>query len=150
MATISEHLPNRVDLETQICAPTREADSSRRVVQEKIEFWSNVYGFSMEPIKQMARSEPLVDTVQQDLVNSSVAKLASIDIRTMAEAEAAFSGEFELKFRRNDNMHAIVLWFDVVFGSSHKEARSHCWTGETILCCTAAHGCVCTHTATRS
>jgi type I protein arginine methyltransferase len=93
------------------------------LLQEKIEFWSNVWGFSMEPIKELARSEPLVDTVSMELMTTSVARLTDIDINTMSTDDIPFSSDFVLKARRDDHMHAIVLWFDVFFGTSHKEVR---------------------------
>ena len=38
---------------------------------EKIDFWNNVYGFNMNYIKEMALTEPLVDSVNQRAVCSS-------------------------------------------------------------------------------
>ena len=39
--------------------------------QEKIEFWTNVYGFNMNYIKEMALTEPLVDTVSEKALVSN-------------------------------------------------------------------------------
>ena len=75
----------------------------------------------MEPIKQLARSEPLVDTVSSDLVTTSVATIADINISNMTEDDIPFAASFELRARADDHMHAIVLWFDVIFGTSHKK-----------------------------
>jgi hypothetical protein len=95
-----------------------------RHLQEKIEFWTNVWGFSMAPIREMALREPLVDSVSAELVVTSVANLASININTMTEKDISFLANFELVMRRDDHMHAIALWFDVYFDSSHKKVRS--------------------------
>jgi protein arginine N-methyltransferase 1 len=90
-------------------------------VQEKIEFWTNVWGFTMAPIRKMALQEPLVDTVSEELVVTSVANLCSININTMTEDHIPFSATFDLVVRRDDHLHAIALWFDVYFDSSHKK-----------------------------
>jgi hypothetical protein len=94
------------------------------VLQEKIEFWNNVWGFKMEPIKALARSEPLVDNVSSDLMTTSIATIADINVTAMSEEDIPFASEFELEARRDDHMHAIVLWFDIFFGSSHKQVRA--------------------------
>ena len=93
-------------------------------VQEKIEFWDNVWGFKMEPIKQLARSEPLVDTVSSDLVVTNTACLCEIDIDTMTADDIPFAASFEVEAKRDDFVHALVLWFDVHFGTSHKPVRA--------------------------
>jgi type I protein arginine methyltransferase len=93
-------------------------------MQEKIDFWNNVYGFTMMPIRELALSEALVDSVTADLVNTTAAKLSTINIGTMAASDIPFESDFVLRASRDDRLHAIVLWFDIHFDCSHKPVRS--------------------------
>ena len=91
--------------------------------QEKIDFWDNVYGFDMKVIKSLAMSEPLVDVVNPEQVNTDVCDLATFDLSTMARSEQTFEASFSLTASRNDYVHAIVAYFDVAFDACHKPVR---------------------------
>lgn len=94
-------------------------------MQDKIEFWENVFGFSMRPIKSLALQEPLVDSVSHECVNTTTDKLISIDINKMTADDIPFDSEFELRATRNDHIHALCLWFDIFFDCSHKPVRPY-------------------------
>ena len=86
----------------------------------KIDFWDNVYGFDMSPIKEMAILEPLVDCVDSSAVNSNACKILSLDLMTCTVADLTFLGEFKLRFNRNDYCHALVAFFECRFTQIHK------------------------------
>ena len=50
---------------------------------EKINFWDNVYGFDMKCMKKLALLEPLVETVEQNHICTTVDKLLEFDILSM-------------------------------------------------------------------
>ena len=102
-------------------------------MQEKIEFWDNVYGFNMKAIKKIALQEPLVDAVNADQINTSTCQLISIDINTMSKEDIPFKSEFELRVSRDDHIHALVIWFDIDFDASHKQVRYV--SQMLVLCC---------------
>eukprot|EP00877_Chromochloris_zofingiensis_P001551 jgi/Chrzof1/11397/Cz05g35070.t1 len=87
---------------------------------DKIDFWDNVYGFNMRVIKELAMTEPLVDTVDPEQIASSPCLLRKFDIRTMTKDDATFTAPFSLKASRNDYIHALVAYFDVTFNACHK------------------------------
>lgn len=88
--------------------------------QEKIDFWSNVYGFDMGCIKKQAMLEPLVDTVDQNQIVTNSQLLKTMDIEKMVSRDASFSASFKLFANRNDFIHALVAYFDVSFTKCHK------------------------------
>lgn len=88
--------------------------------QEKIDWWSNVYGFDMSCIGAVALAEPLVDCVDQNQVCSQSCLLKSFDLKTMKKDDAAFTASFKLPVTRNDYVHALVAYFDCTFGDCHK------------------------------
>jgi len=88
--------------------------------QEKIDFWDNVYGFRMGCIKDLALSEPLVDTVDSKQVLTDSVPILSLDITTCTKEDLKFSADFKLKSSKNDYVHALVAFFDVGFRQIHK------------------------------
>eukprot|EP00605_Chrysophyceae_sp_TOSAG23-4_P001321 GSChrysophyteH1.ASY1.ANO1.1436.1 assembled CDS len=89
--------------------------------KNKIEFWSNVYGFNMNCIKDIALTEPLVDTVDQKSIISNTKPLVSLDLYTCTVPDTmTFHTDLRLKFTRNDFCHALVTYFECAFTSVHK------------------------------
>ena len=58
---------------------------------EKIDFWEDVYGFNMGAIRALAMAEPLVDCVDAEQVATRPALLATFNLASMTQADAAFS-----------------------------------------------------------
>jgi len=57
----------------------------------KIDFWQNVYGFDMSCIRNLAITEPLVDTVDHQQISTDVQRIISLDINTMKKEDATFN-----------------------------------------------------------
>lgn len=88
---------------------------------EKIDFWENVYGFNMSCIRDIALTEPLVDTVEPQQICTKVCQLKSIDITTVKKEELAFTVPYRIAATRNDYVHAFVVYWDAGFTGGHKE-----------------------------
>lgn len=87
---------------------------------EKIDFWSSVYGVDMSCIKNVALTEPLVDTVDPEQVMTTVSSVFSVDMNTVKKEDLAFAVPFSISAIRNDYCHALVAFFDVEFSRCHK------------------------------
>ncbi|KAM7515612.1 hypothetical protein LguiA_005195 [Lonicera macranthoides] len=88
--------------------------------EDKIEFWNNVYGFDMSCIRKQSIMEPLVDTVDQNLIVTNSHLLKTMDISKMSSGDASFTAPFKLVAERDDYIHALVAYFDVAFTKCHK------------------------------
>ncbi|KAL3668642.1 Protein arginine N-methyltransferase 1 [Phytophthora oleae] len=88
---------------------------------EKLDFWENVYGFDMSCIKEIAKVEPLVDTVGSDALITDVCPILDIDLTKVTKEELAFSSKFKLTTFRQDFCHALVAYFDCTFSATHKK-----------------------------
>jgi protein arginine N-methyltransferase 1 len=88
--------------------------------EDKINFWDKVYGFNMSCIKEMALREPLVDTVDQNMLISNSVPILKVDITTVKKEELDFMVPFKLTAQRNDYCHALVAYFDIEFSKCHK------------------------------
>jgi len=83
--------------------------------KEKFEFWNNVYGVNMGCIKDIAMSEPLVDYVEKKLVRSVPFKFFELDLYKAKVSDLSFAHKYKLQITQNDNIHALVCWFDAYF-----------------------------------
>lgn len=82
---------------------------------DKIDFWDNVYGLNMQVIKNLALTEPLVDTVNPEQVMTNVCAVFPVDCSTVKVEELSFAMPFKLTAIRTDYCHALVAYFDVQF-----------------------------------
>lgn len=87
---------------------------------EKINYWNDVYGFDYSPFINIAMVEPLVDTVDNNLLITSSHKFFEFDINTVTKEGLSFSKEFELKPLTNELCHAYIVWFDCDFPGDEK------------------------------
>jgi protein arginine N-methyltransferase 1 len=85
-----------------------------------IPVWDNVYGFNYSPMKEIALSEPLVDTVELKAVVTDPCAVRTLDLNTVTTADLAFRVPYSLPVKRNDFIHAIIAWFDISFAACHK------------------------------
>lgn len=88
--------------------------------EERINFWDNVYGFDMSPLKEIALNEPVVDVVDPKCVVSNAVPILNVDILTCTEKDLEFSSPFRIHALRNDYIHAFVAYFECAFTQVHK------------------------------
>ena len=94
-----------------------EDDTVRR---ERIDFWDDVYGFDMSPIKEIALREPVVDIVDPKAIVTDAVPILHLDILTCTKEDLAFTADFKLQARRNDFVHGLVAYFECAFTQIHK------------------------------
>lgn len=88
---------------------------------QKIHWWSNVYGFNMSTIRETALQEPLVDVVEPQQVVTSPCMLREVDLYTSkVNDHLDFVIPFNMMMKRDDNVHALVSFFNVEFTKCHK------------------------------
>jgi protein arginine N-methyltransferase 1 len=90
--------------------------------EQKIGFWNDVYGFDFSAIRPLAIREPLVDVVDaKQVMTRYPARIYHIDLNTVKKEQLDFTTSFMLEAGRDDYVHGLVLYFDVVFTKSHKQ-----------------------------
>jgi len=90
------------------------------VKRERIDFWDDVYGFDMTPIKDIALKEPVVDVVDAKAVVTDSVPILHLDILTCTKENLEFTSKFKLRAQRNDYLHALVAYFECAFTQIHK------------------------------
>ncbi|KAI0980318.1 hypothetical protein GJ496_009632 [Pomphorhynchus laevis] len=96
------------------------AIEDRDYKNEKINWWTNVYGFNLSCMRNVAMSEPLVDTVDRRQIVTNSALIKAIDLYKVKVEDLDFTNAFTLVATRNDYVHAFVTYFDVEFTKCHK------------------------------
>ncbi|OOQ82413.1 putative protein arginine N-methyltransferase [Penicillium brasilianum] len=87
---------------------------------DKIGFWDNVYGFNYSPMKEIALTEPLVDTVEMKALVTEPCEIITFDLNTVTTADLAFKVPYKVTATRPDFIHALIAWFDIDFSACHK------------------------------
>ena len=90
------------------------------VKRERFNFWENVYGFDMTPIKDVAMTEPVVDVVDANAIVTTSVPILHLDILTCTKDDLEFKSKFKLQAQRNDYIHGLVTYFECAFTQIHK------------------------------
>ncbi|KAJ1799109.1 hypothetical protein LPJ59_002052 [Coemansia sp. RSA 2399] len=92
------------------------AISDEDYMNDRANYWDNVYGFKMSSMKpSMPALEADVDVVPSSSVMATRALLAEIDHGSTAASKLDFSSTFVLKATRKATVHAFLGYFDVAF-----------------------------------
>lgn len=89
------------------------------VRRDRFDYWDNVYGFDMSPIKDIALKEPVVDVVNDKALVTNTVPILQLDILTCTKEDVKFSVPFQLTAMRNDYIHGLVAYFDCSFTQTH-------------------------------
>jgi type I protein arginine methyltransferase len=90
------------------------------VRRNRFDYWEDVYGFDMSPIKEIALREPVVDVVDAKALVTDAVPILSLDILTCTKEDLDFSSTFKLQALRNDYIHGLVAYFECAFTQIHK------------------------------
>lgn len=74
-------------------------------------------------MKDVALTEPLVDTVEMKALVTDPCPVITLDLYTVTSSDLTFVVPFHLAARRNDFIHALIAWFDIEFTACHKQIR---------------------------
>jgi protein arginine N-methyltransferase 1 len=74
-------------------------------------------------MKDVALTEPLVDTVEVKALVTDPCAVITFDLYTVTPNDLSFKAPFNLVAKRNDFIHALIAWFDIEFTSCHKPIR---------------------------
>jgi len=90
------------------------------VKRERFDFWTDVYGFDMSTIRDIAIKEPVVDVVDAKAIVTDSKPILSLDILTCTKDDLQFRSKFKLQAQRNDYIHGLVAYFECAFTQLHK------------------------------
>ncbi|XP_050297614.1 protein arginine N-methyltransferase 1 [Anthonomus grandis grandis] len=85
-----------------------------------IDFWDNVYGFSMKCMKPEILLEANVETVPNDKLITDSVVVSEIDIMTCTTNACNFKKDFTFTARKEGKLTAIAGYFDTFFDLTQK------------------------------
>ncbi|TRY63454.1 hypothetical protein TCAL_00873 [Tigriopus californicus] len=119
-------------------APVSMSDYFR----EKVDFWDNVYGFKMPPLKRlMLRSDkPEVDVIQPEQILSEPTLVAEFDLRWVETEEIkSVSQKRFISATATGSFQGLALWFDCDFRPFVETEWVTCATLSTSPSCPSTH-----------
>lgn len=78
-------------------------------------FWNDVYGVDMSCLTPTVMKEPLVDTVDSQMIMSDSCKILDLDLVRCKKGDVQFASQFSLTMKYTDRIHGLVAWFDTPF-----------------------------------
>lgn len=90
---------------------------------KKFGFWDNVYGINMSCMSNAVFVEPIVDCVDDKYVISTVDSFIEFDLNTVKKEDLEYSTTYSIRMKRDDAIHGVVTWFDIIFGGMKNEVR---------------------------
>lgn len=91
-----------------------------QVKSDRMDFWKDVYGFDMTPLREIALREPVVDVVDSKTIVTDSVPILHLDILTCTKEDLQFTAPFTLSAKRNDYVHGLVAYFECAFTQVHK------------------------------
>ena len=95
-------------------------NTTDRIKNDRIDYWENVYGFDMTPIKDIAMQEPVIDIISGKSVISDCVPILTLDLLKCTKENLSFRSKFTLQASRDDYFGGIVAYFEVGFTQIHK------------------------------
>ena len=78
-------------------------------------FWNDVYGVDMSVLTPTVMKEPLVDTVDSQMIMSDPCKILDLDLVRCNKGDVEFATQYQLRMKYTDRVHGLVAWFDTPF-----------------------------------
>ncbi|EEB08394.1 type I ribosomal protein arginine N- methyltransferase Rmt3 [Schizosaccharomyces japonicus yFS275] len=98
------------------------ATTNTEVLEEYVDFWSNVYGFKMNGMKDAAYGEVHVQVVPESYVNAKPFEFQTLNMHSCAVENVSFTAPFTLQIENAGPLCAFTLWFDTYFSRKASDA----------------------------
>lgn len=85
------------------------------LINDSIDFWSDVYGFKMTSMREELYQEALIDVIPKESVVSNAVVIKDLALNSVTSKELDFRSAFEVMVASDGPIHGFVGWFDTVF-----------------------------------
>lgn len=95
------------------------ADSDVR--ESHVDFWREVYGFSMKPMLERAHQECLIKVLDDTDMSGEAATFKLLDLHQVKTTDLDLEGTFSLRAgSKAERLDGFALWFDIFFSRSRE------------------------------
>lgn len=102
------------------CSVSLIAIHDHELLQSRVNFWENVYGYKMSCIKEQVLGEGLIQAVKSGSIISEPVIVHSIDVSSMEQKNIDYKFSFSLPITKTGLCSAIVGYFDIFFDQNLK------------------------------
>ncbi|KAH0794572.1 protein arginine N-methyltransferase 1 [Histomonas meleagridis] len=81
----------------------------------KFLYWEDFCGFNLEPVKQWAVHEPVIEVCPEKQIVTDDSKLIEFDLNKVSENDLSIDATFSLTSLESTSLYGFVVWFDVLF-----------------------------------
>ncbi|CUS15593.1 unnamed protein product [Tuber aestivum] len=102
-------------------------------MNDNVNFWNHVYGFSMTAMKEKIREDVAITGLSPSSLASEPVAFCHLPLHTIKISDLTFTKPFQLGIRQNiESLDAFVIYFDTFFTTSRsqlvpKNARAESW-----------------------
>ncbi|KAG9291158.1 hypothetical protein G9A89_013030 [Geosiphon pyriformis] len=90
------------------------------MVNDLLDFWNDVYGFDMSPMRSQVQSAAHIEAVEAKAIVTNIISIKEISLDTIKKSELDFNVPFTLTADRSANIHALLGYFDTWFTRDHE------------------------------
>ncbi|KAK9721401.1 hypothetical protein K7432_003431 [Basidiobolus ranarum] len=110
-------------------------------VNDRYDFWKNVYGFDMSIMQEPMLKEALVDVIDSKSVIATAACIKDIDHSTITSKSLDFNTPFTIRATRTGAIHGFLGYFDIYFAGDGGDGTGNSSNvGNPIIFTTGPHG----------
>lgn len=109
------------------------ADSE--LVTSHVDFWNNVYGFTMTSMLENVYDEALIRSLEPGDLAADSAVFLELDLHAAKTRDLTFDNKFEVSWSKEGDvgLQGFVIWFDMYFGKGPTESVSQDMTPEKAI-----------------
>lgn len=102
-------------------------------MNDNVNFWNHIYGFSMTAMKGGIREDVTITPLPQESLASTPVVFCHLPLHSITMADLSFTSKFRLELKEDiDSLDAFCIYFDTFFTTSRDEvvsedARAESW-----------------------
>ncbi|KAF8253916.1 S-adenosyl-L-methionine-dependent methyltransferase [Wilcoxina mikolae CBS 423.85] len=102
-------------------------------MNDNVNFWDHIYGFSMTAMKEKIREDVTITHLKASSLASEPVAFCHLPLHTVKTSDLVFTKPFEIKIKEDvDSLDAFVIYFDNFFATSSEQviaedARAESW-----------------------
>lgn len=102
-------------------------------MNENVNFWNHVYGFSMTAMKEKIREDVAITGLNPSSLTSKPVAFCHLPLHTIKTSDLTFTKPFQLSVKQSiESLDAFVIYFDTFFTTSRNQlvpenARAESW-----------------------
>eukprot|EP00331_Platyophrya_macrostoma_P006881 CAMPEP_0176432044 /NCGR_PEP_ID=MMETSP0127-20121128/15163_1 /TAXON_ID=938130 /ORGANISM="Platyophrya macrostoma, Strain WH" /LENGTH=354 /DNA_ID=CAMNT_0017814147 /DNA_START=22 /DNA_END=1086 /DNA_ORIENTATION=- len=105
---------------------------------DSVEYWDNVYGFNMQPMKKLVMEEASTSHIPRQCIATNSCLVHTIDIKTLDAAKRNYASTFTIQANKKATLHFLTFYIDCAFTNpvhpganfviGFNPGRSNAWT----------------------